>query len=332
MIKFNGMNCWSPLEPTAYAPRSEGFPSQPYSGPVGQVVDRVMGGEGWKAVGGNPAVLESALPEWNLVWLTCPQIDQMVELSKLEYKWKAVNALHQQLIDEGLYNYLVETMTFALDWQGLLLESPQQFLRRTKAAKVSFPRMASLEVIEARAGLAREAVQQATQSNVIPFLRKPSIPQAIAREVCMMKPELLQLQQGTKERATKDKRRAVGERRIPEVELLRDYRRVEMMVGHPPTLEEMKALGKFHVSTYSRRYGTWSKFREELGSPVDDGRVTREQLIANYYAVKDKLGRIPTVAELGEHGQYGVRTYHKYFGGHKKLLALLNEKPEKQND
>lgn len=171
MIKFKGMNCWSPLEPAAYAPRNNQVESSPYSGPVGNLVDRVMGGEQWQQVGGNSVVLKSALPEWNLVWLTCPKIDQMADLSKLEFKWKAVNALQTQLIEEGLNDYLTETMAFAVDWQGLLLETPQKFLQRTRAAKVAIPRMVSLEEIEARAGLVTAA---APLSNVFPFPRSPA--------------------------------------------------------------------------------------------------------------------------------------------------------------
>jgi hypothetical protein len=113
---------------------------------------------------------------------------------------------------------------------------------------------------------------------------------------------------------------------IPEIELLRDYRRIQLEIGKSPSSADMQKHGKYDVSVYIRRYGSWSAFRKIVNNPISTNKVTKEQLIENFYAVKEKLGRVPTGVELGEHGQYGVRTYHKYFGGHRKLLEFLNNK------
>lgn len=113
---------------------------------------------------------------------------------------------------------------------------------------------------------------------------------------------------------------------IPEIELLRDYRRVQIELGKFPTYSDMQQHGKYDASVYIRRYGSWSEFRRIVNSPIPTNKVSEEKLIANFYAVKEKLGRVPTGIELGEHGKYSARTYHKYFGGHKKFLELLNEK------
>jgi hypothetical protein len=113
---------------------------------------------------------------------------------------------------------------------------------------------------------------------------------------------------------------------IPEVNLLREYRSVQMRLGRIPTINDMQEHAKYDVSTYVRRYGSWSNFRAICHNPITEKKLSTEQLIENYYFVKERLGRIPTGTELGKYGQFGVRTYHKYFGGHNQLLKLLGEK------
>ena len=55
--------------------------------------------------------------------------------------------------------------------------------------------------------------------------------------------------------------------------------------------------------------------------------ASKEKLISNFYMVKEKLGRVPNLTELGEQGKFGQRTYHKKFGGYRRLLEELNETP-----
>lgn len=112
---------------------------------------------------------------------------------------------------------------------------------------------------------------------------------------------------------------------ITEIDLLRDYRRVELELGRKPNSKDIDEFGKFHSSTYARRYGSWSNFKKVMGD-LSENKLSKEELITNYYNVKNKLGRIPTGEELAKYGAYGKRTYHKYFGGYRKLLELLEEK------
>ena len=112
---------------------------------------------------------------------------------------------------------------------------------------------------------------------------------------------------------------------IPEVELIRDYRRVQLEIGRPPTISDIQEHGKYSPSTYMKKYGSWSKFRALVSNPIKTEKLSINELIENYYTVKEVLGRIPKGKELAEYGQYGGRTYHKYFGGHRKLLKYLGE-------
>ena len=112
---------------------------------------------------------------------------------------------------------------------------------------------------------------------------------------------------------------------IPELELIRDYRRVQLAIGRPPSISDIQEHGKYSPSTYTRKYGSWSKFRELVSNPVKTEKLSIDELIENYYTVKEMLGRTPNGKELAKYGQYGGRTYHKYFGGHRKLLEYLGE-------
>jgi len=112
---------------------------------------------------------------------------------------------------------------------------------------------------------------------------------------------------------------------IPEFELLKEYRSIEIELERAPSIYDIDRYGKYSSSTYIRRYGSWKKFREIMGSPVDDKKISKEDLIKNYYCVKKILGKVPNGAELNKYGVYGKRTYFKYFGGHRKLLEFLGE-------
>ncbi|MEZ5542169.1 MAG: hypothetical protein R3F42_09000 [Pseudomonadota bacterium] len=65
--------------------------------------------------------------------------------------------------------------------------------------------------------------------------------------------------------------------------------------------------------------------------------IRDSQLVDSYFAVKDKLGRVPTLVELGNYGKYGQRIWHKRFGGYRAFLERLGEpkpitkKPKQKN-
>jgi len=62
-----------------------------------------------------------------------------------------------------------------------------------------------------------------------------------------------------------------------------------------------------------------------MGNPC---KLVKQDLIDNYYVVKEKLGKVPNGSELATHGKYAKRTYHNYFGGHRKFLEFIGEKIE----
>jgi hypothetical protein len=112
-----------------------------------------------------------------------------------------------------------------------------------------------------------------------------------------------------------------------DLDLLREYRRVQMKLGRFPTHSELTEHGRFSAHTYARRFGGWQAFRQMMGDRIErHGRLTKAELITEYFAVKERLGRIPTGEELSTLGRYGKRTYHKHFGGHQKLLEFLKER------
>lgn len=124
----------------------------------------------------------------------------------------------------------------------------------------------------------------------------------------------------------KNPHRNLSKDMISDVELLREYRRIQILLGRFPNTNDLVRVGQYHPSTYTRRFGSWEAVREMMGdrSPVNGG-LSKADLIANYLAVSEELGRAPTGKELATHGRYGVRTYHKYFGGVMKLREFLGD-------
>jgi len=64
---------------------------------------------------------------------------------------------------------------------------------------------------------------------------------------------------------------------IPAVELLllRDYRRVQLKIGREPSFRDIDKYGKYHSSTYAKKYGSFNSFKEIIGSPLNSKIIER---------------------------------------------------------
>jgi len=114
---------------------------------------------------------------------------------------------------------------------------------------------------------------------------------------------------------------------ISREDLVTNFYMVKEKLGRVPSLDELGEQGNISIRTYNNRFGGYNNLLEELGeNPLPPHNfVDQEDLIRNFYMVKEKLGRVPNLTELGELGIFGQRTYHKKFGGYRKLLEMLGE-------
>ncbi|MFC4553534.1 MULTISPECIES: homing endonuclease associated repeat-containing protein [Halorussus] len=106
---------------------------------------------------------------------------------------------------------------------------------------------------------------------------------------------------------------------ISEIELLAELQRLAQELGHSPTQEDMKEHGKYADNTYKLRFGTWNNALQE--AMLDTNDISEKDLLRELERVADELGRVPTAAEMAEHGEHAPATYHRRFGSWMNALV-----------
>ena len=113
-------------------------------------------------------------------------------------------------------------------------------------------------------------------------------------------------------------------RNTPDNELIADLQRVASELSKTSvTRNEQDERGKFHSTTYIRRFGSWFNALEKAGlektrTPMN---LPEEELFQNLEGIWIKLGRQPRYAEIQKpFSKYSVGTYEHRFGTWRKAL------------
>ena len=77
-------------------------------------------------------------------------------------------------------------------------------------------------------------------------------------------------------------------RRVDVWRLLHDWGRVTREMGHPPSLQEYKARGKYGTSTLEKRFGRWNKVRERFVELVHE-----QERLEDWADVLETIERFP---------------------------------------
>ncbi|MDE0286631.1 MAG: restriction endonuclease [Gammaproteobacteria bacterium] len=102
-------------------------------------------------------------------------------------------------------------------------------------------------------------------------------------------------------------------RRPSDEDIEREYKRVRNIIGKTPTLEDISNRSSFSRNCFSAF--PFTQLQRKCGDqPYVERGVSKEQLITAFEALKEKLGRIPTVKELDEKGKYRANYYRKRWG------------------
>ena len=103
---------------------------------------------------------------------------------------------------------------------------------------------------------------------------------------------------------------------ISRKELLTALQDLADELGETPTVAEMNEQGRYAVSTYIERFGSWNDAVREAGLSTNDETkgVSKEELLAALQDLADELGRAPTQREMRQEGQYSTTTYQTHFG------------------
>ncbi len=122
----------------------------------------------------------------------------------------------------------------------------------------------------------------------------------------------------------------IYKKRITEEELIKNYWNLKRK--YPNLTSKMinkKNGSRFGNAVYQRRFGSWKKFLKTIGEKLEyKKRITEEELIKNYFIVKNKLNRVPTGREMNLYGKSSISTYRERFGSWKKFLKMIGEKLE----
>ena len=113
-------------------------------------------------------------------------------------------------------------------------------------------------------------------------------------------------------------------RNIPDQELINDLKSVADFLNHSKvTLEEYNEYGKFHSTTFTRRFGSWFKCLKLAGLEETRSRlnISEEELFENLMEVWTKLERQPKYKDMYKPlSKFSAGTYENRFGGWRKAL------------
>lgn len=112
-------------------------------------------------------------------------------------------------------------------------------------------------------------------------------------------------------------------------ELVNEYFRIKRLLGHGPTRREFIQYSNYSRKPINRLFITWNNFLKYLNEPLQQVfNLTKEEIIENYFTIKEQLRRQPTEYEFIKYSK-GVdkRTISKLFGSYPKFLTEIGEPP-----
>ncbi|MFD1512530.1 homing endonuclease associated repeat-containing protein [Halomarina rubra] len=102
---------------------------------------------------------------------------------------------------------------------------------------------------------------------------------------------------------------------IPEEDLIEALRELADELGKTPTQTEMNESGEFSYRPYYTQFGGWNDALAAAGmSPNHRNSVSEEELIQELREVAERVGRVPRMADMDEHGKFSASAYHRRFG------------------
>lgn len=113
---------------------------------------------------------------------------------------------------------------------------------------------------------------------------------------------------------------------ISKEKLIENYYKVKEKVGRQPSSIDInnKKNSLYSYSVYKRLFGSWNKFLLEVGEPIRNYNISKEQLINNYYTLKDKTLLIAKLFTKENNSKYSLAIYRNNFGSLKNFLKSLS--------
>lgn len=115
---------------------------------------------------------------------------------------------------------------------------------------------------------------------------------------------------------------------IEDRELLEELDRLAEKLNRTPRQQDMERHGKYSVTTYQNRFGSWNDALRKAGhQPAKQWRVDRDNLLAELRRLGSRLDSSPTAAEMDEEGQFSSQIYLSEFGSWNNALEAAGYDP-----
>ena len=99
---------------------------------------------------------------------------------------------------------------------------------------------------------------------------------------------------------------------ISATDLITDINTIAEALGRPPTAGEHRDRGEYAVKHMQNTFGSWNEALTAAGyEPHCEKGISRARLIQQIHTVVEQLGRVPTDAEINEHGQFSRQCYYR---------------------
>lgn len=116
---------------------------------------------------------------------------------------------------------------------------------------------------------------------------------------------------------------------VTDEELLGELHRLANALGEHPTSSDVVDRGEYSLSTYQRRFGSWSAAVEAAGLDSDEGETTEEELLVELHRLHQKLDKVPSLADVREYGVYSRSTYRREFDSWTAALETAGFDPDR---
>jgi hypothetical protein len=113
-------------------------------------------------------------------------------------------------------------------------------------------------------------------------------------------------------------------------ELIEDYFRVKNLLGKDKIfVKEINKYGKFSRSSYTKYFGSWSKFLIKINENYSKNRTSEKELVDEYYRVKKIIGKdYISLHEFEKKSKYSRGPYYSRFGTWNKFLESIGDIPK----
>lgn len=113
--------------------------------------------------------------------------------------------------------------------------------------------------------------------------------------------------------------------KLTKQELIDDIQRLKNELDRVPTASDVSEHGKHSTTTYYNKFDSWEDVIEGAGYDYNynnnnliggdkDRLFSDDELLDELRRLKEQIGKVPTIGDMNEKGEYSSSTYQRYFG------------------